>query len=99
MDAKPKPTNQENIRLPPPWAFSMRSYYSELDQLHVVLFKKKPLKIMKVQPVIDANTLRKMDFMIFLFSLRHYFEIETFYTCTMVTLNIDQNLAITLLLF
>ena len=45
---------------------------------------------MKLQPVIDAKTLIKNGFKIFLFSLRYYFEIETFYTCTMVTLNFDQ---------
>ena len=52
---------------------------------------------MKMKPVIDANTLRKMDFMIFLFFLRYYFEIETFYTCTMATLNFGLNPAISLL--
>ena len=49
--------NQENIRVPLPWAFSMRSYYSELDQLDVVLTRNKH-KNMKLQPVIDAKMLR-----------------------------------------
>ena len=40
---------------------------------------------------MDANTLRKIDFRFYLFSLGYYFENETFYTCTMVTLNFDQN--------
>ena len=45
MDAKPKTTNQESISSIPSPGLSARVhimiYYSELDQLHVVLFKKK----------------------------------------------------------
>ena len=89
----------KTLEYPLPLAFNMRSYNSELDQLYVLLFKKE-IKHMTLQPVIDANTLRKkMDFMIFLFSLRCYFEIETIYTCKMVTLNFDQNPAISLCSF